>query len=290
MAKGKTWGGRKRKLNALIHEVVTNTSTYEDYTEDSVPAVRTIYACPNLAVDYKVAKTDLATPQAMRAPGAVSKMFAIESAMDELAYQLDMDPLEIRLVNYAETDPDTGKPWSSKELRECYRQAAEKFGWQNRKKQPRSMRDGRWLVGWGVATGTWGAFQVPASVRIALKADGTALVQCATSDIGPGTYTVITMIAAEYLGLPVEKIKFELGHTDLPSSPAQGGSWTTASVGAATVGASRAVLTKLIETANKDTNSPFTNTTFEQLNFENGRVALKSDAKKYESCGNLKTR
>ena len=277
----------KGKLNALIHEIVTNTSFYEDYTEDGVPAVRMIYACPNLALNYKVTKTDLATPQAMRAPGSVSKMFAIESALDELAYKLDIDPLEIRLVNYAETDPDTGKPWSSKELRECYRLAAEKFGWQNRKKQPRSMRDGRWLVGWGVATGTWGAFQMPASVRIKLNADGTATVQSATSDIGPGTYTVITMIAAEYLGIAPEMVKFELGHTDFPSSPAQGGSWTTASIGAATVGASRAVLAKLIEVANKDVNSPFRNISIEQLNFDNGRVALKSDSQKSMSYGQI---
>ena len=137
----------------------------------------------------------------MRAPGAVCGMFALECAMDELAYALKIDPLELRLINYAEFDPESGKPCSSKALRECYRLGAEKFGWKNRKFEPRSMRDGRLLVGWGMATGVWGALQRPAGVKITLNADGTAHVASATSDIGPGTYTVMTMIAAEYLGL-----------------------------------------------------------------------------------------
>src|SRR5688572_10393604 len=134
-------------------------------------------------------------------------MFALESAMDELAYALKMDPLELRLVNYAEVDTESGKPFSSKALRECYRLGAEKFGWKDRKFEPRSMRDGRLLVGWGTATGVWGAFQQPAGARISYRADGTAHVASATSDIGPGTYTVMTMIAAEYLGLRPEQVK-----------------------------------------------------------------------------------
>ena len=135
---------------------------------------RQVYACPNLHAPLKVAGTDLATPTWMRAPGAVSGMFALECAMDELAYALKIDPLELRLVNYAEVDPESGKPFSSKALRECYRLGAEKFGWKDRKPEPRSMRDGRLLVGWGMATGVWGAMQMPASARITFRADGTA--------------------------------------------------------------------------------------------------------------------
>jgi hypothetical protein len=160
-------------------------------------------------------------------------MFALECAMDELAYALKIDPLELRLINYTDVNPDNNKPYSSKALRECYQLASEKFGWKNRKFEPRSMRDGRLLVGWGTATGTWGAFLQAATVKIVYKADGTAHITSAASDIGPGTYTVITMIAAEHLGLSAEKVKFELGDSKFPRAPSQGGSWTTASVGTA---------------------------------------------------------
>jgi xanthine dehydrogenase YagR molybdenum-binding subunit len=221
------------KLTAIVHEGVGNTSPFEDYKEDVTAVSQQMYACPNVRVDYKVAKTNLSTPFAMRAPGAVSGMFALECALDELAYELKIDPLELRLINYADKDPQNGKPFSSKALRECYQQGAEKFGWKNRKLEPRSMSDGRFLVGWGMATGRWGAFQAPASVRIVLKPDGSALIQTAASDMGPGTYTTVSMIAAESLGLPLELVKFELGNSDLPQAPVHGGSLTTASVGTA---------------------------------------------------------
>jgi len=267
----------KGKLSAIIHENITNTSSYEDYSENTVSVARMTYACPNVSLDYKVVKTDLPTPSPMRAPGAVSKMFALECALDELAHQLKIDPIELRLINYAETDPDSGKPWTSKELRAAYRQAAARFGWSKRNPDPRSMRDGKLLVGWGMATAIWGAFQMPSSIRIAVRADGTALAQASASDMGPGTYTVITMIAAEHLGMPIEKVKFELGRSDFPPAPHQGGSWTTASVGAAAVGAARLIRNKLVELAKKDANSPFKNATAGQLQFENGKVFLKSN-------------
>jgi xanthine dehydrogenase YagR molybdenum-binding subunit len=224
---------RSGKLSAMIHEVVHNTSTFEEFSDDTTGLTRQVYACPNLDASLKITDTDLNTPTWMRAPGAVSGMFALECAMDELAYALKIDPVELRLINYAETDPESGRPFSSKALRECYRVGADKFGWKDRRFEPRSMRDGRWLVGWGMATGVWGAFQQPASARITLRADGTVHVASATSDIGPGTYTVATMIAAEYLGLRPEQVTFELGDTQFPRAPAQGGSWTTASVGSA---------------------------------------------------------
>ena len=212
----------------------------------------------------------------MRAPGAVSGMFALECAMDELAYALKIDPLELRLINYADVHPDSGKPWSSKALRECYRLGAEKFGWKNRKFEPRSMRDGRSLVGWGTATGVWGAFQQPASVKITLKADGTAHVASATSDIGPGTYTVITLIAAEYLGLPAEKVKFELGDTKFPRAPVQGGSFTTASVGTAVYESARNISQKLMDLSNKDADSPFKAAKIENVEMLDGKLQIKN--------------
>src|SRR5687767_225175 len=245
---------RSGKLTAMIHEAVHNTSTFEEFYDSTTGFTRQIYACPNLDAPLKITDTDLNTPTWMRAPGAVSGMFALECAMDELAYALKIDPLELRLINYAEVDPESGRPWSSKALRECYRLGAEKFGWKERKFEPRSMRDGRMLVGWGTATGVWGAFQRPASAKVTLRADGTAHVVSATSDIGPGTYTAMTMIAAEYLGLRAEKVQFELGDTKFPKAPAQGGSWTTASVGSAVMGASLAIGAKLLSLARKDAN------------------------------------
>ena len=244
------------KLQSIVHRVVTNTSREEDHTESFVKPARTMYASPNCGFDYQIVKTDLSTPQAMRAPGMFSQMTALECAMDELAYALKIDPLELRLINYAETDPDSGKPFSSKALRECYALAAEKFGWSKRNPEPRSMRDGRRLVGWGMATGTWNAMQQPASVRVTLDPDGSAEVGSATADIGPGTYTVMTMIAAEYLGLPPEKVNFKLGDTRLPKAPAQGGSWTTASIGTAIYGAAHEAAKKLLAIAKQDLKSP----------------------------------
>src|SRR5918997_928454 len=269
------------KLTAMIHEAVHNTSTFEEFSDGTTGFTKQVYACPNLYAPLKITDTDLNTPTWMRAPGAVSGMFALECAMDELAYALKIDPLELRLINYAETDPESGKPFSSKALRECYRLGAEKFGWKERKFEPRSMRDGRLLVGWGTATGIWGAFQMPATARITFKADGTAHVMSATSDIGPGTYTMITMIAAEYLGLPIERVKFELGDTGLPRAPAQGGSWTTSSVGSAVHGAALAVPAKLLALANQDASSPLKGTAAADVEMLDGRLRLKSDPSRF---------
>jgi xanthine dehydrogenase YagR molybdenum-binding subunit len=266
------------KLTAIIHEAANNSSTFEDYSDNTINFPRQVYACPNVDTPQKIVKTDLSTPCAMRAPGAVSGMFALECAMDELAYALKIDPLELRLINYAETHPDNGRQYSSKALRECYQLGAEKFGWKNRKFEPRSMRDGRLLVGWGTATGIWGAFQQPASVKITLKADGTAHVASATADIGPGTYTVITLIAAEYLGLPAERVKFELGDTKFPRAPVQGGSFTTASVGTAVFESARNISQKLMDLANKDANSPFKTAKVENVELIDGKLGLKGNS------------
>lgn len=273
------------KLQAIIHEAVGNTSSFEDFSENPNGFGRTLYECPNYDTPYKLAKVDLPTPTWMRAPGMVSGAFALESAIDELAFALKIDPLEMRLINYAEKDPETGKPFSSKALRNAYKQGASKFGWEKRKLEPRSMRDGKWLVGWGVATGIWGAFQVPASVKITLKADGTANVGSATADIGPGTYTVITMIAAEFLGIKPDKVKFELGDSNLPQAPVQGGSFTTASVGTAAHGAALAIKQKLFDFAVKDGN--FAGAKADDVEMSDGFLTLKSDTSKRPSIADL---
>ncbi|SIR76669.1 xanthine dehydrogenase family protein molybdopterin-binding subunit [Pseudacidovorax sp. RU35E] len=271
---------RNGKLSAMIHEAFHNTSSFEEFSDSTTGFTRQVYACPNLHAPLKVAATDLATPTWMRAPGAVSGMFALESAMDELSYALKIDPMELRLINYAEVDPESGKPFSSKALRECYRLGAEKFGWKNRKAEPRSMRDGRLLVGWGMASSVWGAMQMPASARISYKANGTAAVASATSDIGPGTYTVMTMIAAEFLGLRLDQVHFELGDTRQPKAPAQGGSWTTSSVGSAVRGAAFGVVAKLLDLANRDAASPLKGANTAEVEMLDGRLRLKSDPAK----------
>lgn len=278
------------KLTAMIHEAVHNTSSFEEFNDNTTGFTRQVYACPNLYAPTKITDTDLNTPTWMRAPGAVSGMFALECAMDELAYALKVDPLELRLINYAEVDPESGKPFSSKALKECYRLGAEKFGWKQRKMEPRSMRDGRLLVGWGTATGVWGAFQSPASAKITFRADGSAHVTSATSDIGPGTYTVVTMIAAEYLGLTPERVQFELGDTKFPRAPAQGGSQTTASVGSAVHGAALAVTARLFALANQDANSPLKGAVASDVEMLDGRLRLKSDPSKFVQIAEVMSR
>src|SRR5205814_9200122 len=160
---------------------------------------------------HKLARLDLATPCGMRAPSAAPGIYALECAMDELAVALKLDPLELRLRCYSERDQHTDRPYGSKRLRDCYRQGAEAFGWDKRNPDPRSMRDGTELVGWGMATGVWEALQVPIAVRIVLTANGHAEVSCATSDIGTGTYTIMAQVAAEMLGLPFDNVTIKLG-------------------------------------------------------------------------------
>jgi xanthine dehydrogenase YagR molybdenum-binding subunit len=220
-------------LDAIVHEAITGTSGFEDYSEQIVPWSGLLYQCDNVTLGYKVAKLDLNTPGDMRAPGAAWGLYALECAMDELAVKLRMDPVELRLKNYAERDQNDRRPFSSKALRECYRLGAERFGWSRRKSNPRSMREGNTLVGLGMATGAWDAFQLPASARCVLNADGTATVSSATEDIGTGTYTVMTQIAADALGLPIDRVTFTLGDSSLPLAPLEGGSFTVSSVGSA---------------------------------------------------------
>jgi xanthine dehydrogenase YagR molybdenum-binding subunit len=279
--------GADGKLTALSHRVVVNTSSYGDYSEDFAVVARLVYACPNVKTLFQNVATDLQTPAPMRAPGAVSQMFALECAMDELSYALKIDPLKLRLINYAEKDPETGKPYSSKSLRECYRLGAEKFGWKNRKPEPRSMTQDGMLVGWGVATGVWPALQMKASAGITLRADGTANVRSATTDIGPGTYTVMTIIAAEHLGIAAEKVKFELGESKFPKSPAQGGSWTTASVGSAIHGAAQTIKSRLLAYAKKQEDSPLAGADDSEVAMLDGELHLISDPSKSVSISKL---
>lgn len=263
------------RLESVTHDALAETSPIEDYNENVVNWSGLLYDCANVELGYKVAHLDFATPADMRAPGATTGLWALESAIDELSYKVGIDPLELRLKNYAYDDQNDNKPFSSKELKACYEQGAEKFGWSKRSPEPRSQRDGDYLIGWGMATGVWDAQQSQASAKATLTNDGKLEVGSGTADIGTGTYTVMTQIAAETLGLPLDDVTFKLGDSSLPKSPVEGGSWTVSSNGSAVKQACEAVGKKLLELAQGLDDSPFADYEFEQIMFEGGRMKLK---------------
>jgi xanthine dehydrogenase YagR molybdenum-binding subunit len=236
---------RDGTLAAIIHESTSQTAPYEEYVEETLLPSRMTYACPNVRTLSRVVEMDTNSPCPMRAPGLVSGVFALETAMDELAVALAMDPLELRLRNYADRNEEYETPWSTKELRACYLVAAERFGWSRRSAAPRSMQDGHDRIGYGMATAVYPSYQSAASASATLFADGTALVRTAASDMGPGTYTSMTQVAADALGVPLENVRLELGDTDLPEAPVHGGSITMASIGPAVQAAGEAVRGKL---------------------------------------------
>lgn len=233
------------RLTAILQDAAAQVATYEEYAETTLQPAETTYSCPNVATAYRLVEMDTNSPCPMRGPGIVTGLYALEAAMDELAVALDMDPVALRLKNHADINEKTGLPWSSKALKACYETAAERFGWADRIAAPRSMRIGTDLVGYGMATAIYHADRAPAEAEVILFANGTAVVRTAASDMGPGTYTSITQIAADDLGLPVEAIRFELGDSTLPMAPVHGGSITLVSVGSAVAEACAAVRRKL---------------------------------------------
>jgi xanthine dehydrogenase YagR molybdenum-binding subunit len=265
-------------LDAIVHDAITVTSQYEDYFRQETGWSGLLYTCANAKYEHKLARLDLATPCDMRAPSAPTAHFALESAMDELAIALNLDPLELRLRCYSERDQNSDRPFSSKALRECYRQGAEAFGWDKRNPEPRSMRDAGDLVGWGMATGMWEALQMPITVRIALSANGQAEVACATSDIGTGTYTIMAQVAADVLGLPLENVSIKLGDSSLPRSPVEGGSWIAASVSNGIATTANAIRDELLRLAKKTSNSPLANLAAGEVTLADGKLMSKGDA------------
>jgi xanthine dehydrogenase YagR molybdenum-binding subunit len=237
---------RDGRLAAIIHDGYQETSTYEEFSEALLNASRFLHSCPNVYTRHRLAPMNVHTPTYMRAPGEASGVFALESAMDELAVALNIDPVELRLRNEPEQDEFKKLPFSSRSTRECYRAAAERFGWSRRTPEPGSMRDGRWRIGWGMASATYPMNFAPASASARLLPDGTAEVTSAASDMGPGTWTSMTQVAAETLGLPIERVKFVLGDTRLPRAPVHGGSMTMASVGSAVQAACRKAREELL--------------------------------------------
>ena len=259
------------KMVSIRHESHNATSTVDRYTEGCGGVTRSLYSCPNVLVSHKYVPINRGTPTSMRAPGAAPGLFALESAIDELAASLNMDPLAFRQLNLSTKDESSNLPWSSNHLPEAMTQAARRFGWHRRNPAIGSMRDGDEVIGYGMAACNWDAYCVPAEARVTLRADGTALVQSGVQDIGTGTYTVVAQTVSQLTGLPLERITVELGSSAFPRGPVSGGSWATASVMPALAGATREALKQLRQYAVAE-GGPFAGSDPEALKVDAGRL------------------
>ncbi|MFE2382058.1 xanthine dehydrogenase family protein molybdopterin-binding subunit [Streptomyces misionensis] len=219
------------RLTALLHEVTTHTSRVKEFVEQAAVPSRVMYATPNLLTVHRAVALDVPSPSWMRAPGEAPGMYALESAMDELAGALGMDPVQLRLRNEPEHEPGTGRPFSSRHLVQCLREGARRFGWEERDPRPRARREGPWLLGTGVAAATYPASAGPATAAARALSDGTFVVRINATDIGTGARTVLAQVAADALGTALERVRIEIGHSDLPAAPLAGGSMGTASWG-----------------------------------------------------------
>ncbi len=253
------------KLTSLIHTGVTVTSFTNDFAEQFSFPARHLYATDTMFVKQSVVRLNTLANTFMRAPGESIGSFALESALDELAYELKMDPVELRLRNDPERDPAKGIEFSSRHVKEAFRLGAEKFGWERRPAQPRSLRDGKWLIGHGVATAFYPAYRFPAAAKIRLNADGTVVVQSGAQEMGMGTATVQAQHAAERFGLPMEKVRFEYGDTNLPQAPVAGGSNQTISIALAVQQASEKLQRELLALAKKDGTYPLAGSHFDDV-------------------------
>ena len=274
-------------LVAMSHEAIAVTSQYEDFYRNDTGWGNLLYKSANSNPVHKLVRLDLPTSCDMRGPGGTTGVYGLECAMDELAIALKLDPVELRLRCYSDRDQNQDLPYSSKQLRECYRQGAEAFGWDKRNPEPRSMRDGNDLVGWGMATGVWEALQMPAAARIMLTANGHAEVACAASDIGTGTYTIMAQVAAETLGLPLENISIKLGDSTLPQAPVEGGSWIAATVSNAIANTADAVREELLGLAKKMPGSPLASAKLEDVALVDGKIVSKQDPSRAVSIADV---
>ncbi|CAN5529678.1 xanthine dehydrogenase family protein molybdopterin-binding subunit [soil metagenome] len=265
------------KLTSIINKATTSTSRFENNMEDVVIWGMMNYACENASGDYTIAPVDTYTSGDMRAPGAATGMTIFEMAIDEMSYAAKIDPMQYRLLNYSDIDQMNQRPFTSKALKQALAEGAARFGWDRRSAVPRSMKDGKELVGWGVATGMWDAMFMKTSCSAKLSANGHLEVASASSDIGTGTYTVMAQVAADTLGLPIDQITARLGDSSLPTSPLQGGSWVAASLGAAVQLACQAVAEKALKAAAKVEGNPLGGAGMDDIEVKEGHLVLKSD-------------
>ena len=271
------------KLSALKHDTISESSFVDEFTEPCGVASIMIYETTNASISHNIVRLNRGTPCPMRAPGEAPGSFAIETAMDEMALKLNIDPVAFRLANYTEADPQKKKPFSSKYLRDCYQRGAELIGWSQRSSTPGSVKQGNLLVGYGMATATYPANRSSSTAKAILLANGSAEIECCTQDIGTGTYTVMTQIAADALGLPVDKIKMKLGDSNYPKGANSGGSQVSASVGPAIRAASLGLVDKIITIAAGDPASPLHGAKKEDIAVQDGRLFLKTQTDKGET-------
>jgi xanthine dehydrogenase YagR molybdenum-binding subunit len=274
---------RDGDLVAIDHEGTSTASMHSDSPYPITTATTAAYACPNVTAHDKRVRLNIPPISHMRAPALAEGNFALESLLDELSYELRMDPIELRLRNYAAVHPQTGLPWSSKALRECYEAGAERFGWAQREPAVGAMRDGRWLVGYGMAGVTFLNYQAKCHARATIGHDGTAHVCSGATDIGTGTYTVMTQLAAEVLGLTEDRVQFELGDTRLPQAPEAGGSGLTAALGGAVHNTCVALVQRFLALVSDDPNSPLQGCAIEDIIASGGRLARADDQSRGES-------
>jgi len=267
------------KLNAIYHKAIGETSRFEDYVEIVVNWANMLYPAENTLLEHEIVPLDVYSPLDMRAPGGSTGMHAIEVAMDEIAYQLKMDPVELRLINYSEIDKSSDKEYSSKKLKECFLQGAEKFGWNDRNPEPRSMKRGNKLVGYGMATGMWDANRLFGRAEAIMTQDGKVEIKSAVTDIGTGTLTIMSQIAADELGIPIEDITFSYADSKMPFAPIQGGSFTTATVGPAVQNACQALNKKLFKLATHMKDSVLGEAKFKDVKFKDGIISLNENPK-----------
>ena len=278
------------KLSALKHETVSETSFVDEFVEPAGVASSMLYSTPNAEISHSLVRLNKGTPCPMRAPGEAPGTYAIEAAMDELAIQLNMDPLQLRLINHADADEQKKKEFSEKNLKECYQRGAEAIGWSNRKAKPGSTMENGYLVGYGMATATYPANRSASSAKAVIHADGKAEIFCATQDIGTGTYTVMTQIAADALGLPVNQVSVKLGDSAFPKGANSGGSQVSASVGPAIRAAAMGAVKKLTEMAVANQSSPLHGFKPEDIVADNGRLYKKNKPETGETYAQILNR
>jgi xanthine dehydrogenase YagR molybdenum-binding subunit len=261
-------------LMAVRNDVVCHASPQIELVEEAGAVSQYLYKTDANATSHRVALLNTSPTWVMRAPGEATGNYALETAMDELAHQLDIDPLDLRLRNYADIDATSGKPYSQNLLRECYAQGAKRFGWERRSRTPRSMRDGNQLIGWGMATATYPAYRAASSAIVRVTAEGRVFVGSATHEIGTGTYTVLAQIASESLGIAFDQIEVKTGDTDLPPAIYSGGSLTVATVGCAVQAAAEKVKRMVVEMAIGDPESPLHQARPDQITASGGELLL----------------
>jgi xanthine dehydrogenase YagR molybdenum-binding subunit len=275
---------REGALTAIHHHTRTATSRFDDFYEPSSPTSHELYVSPAIATTTEAVRLDTGTPIFMRAPGHAGGSLALESAIDEMAYAVGLDPLEFRLKNYAEVEPMTGKPFSSKALRECYAEGAARFGWPGRPLAPRQMRDeSGLLVGWGLGTAVFPALMFQGQAKAVLRHDGTGLVELSAQDMGQGASTALAQIAADSLGLDLAQLEFRSGRSDLPDAGVAGGSWHTATAGMAIHAAGADAIARLAELAMADARSPLFGAGNAGVSASNGRLIRRDDESRGES-------